>query len=126
MYGMVWYGMAHCTRAKWWPERHDAVQPPNFETHQHVNTLFLRLTYSTEQPQANSSSPSQEIPRLLWNPKVHKQRSHEFATGPYAEPDESNTHPHTLKIHVNIILSLTIQSPKWCQITQWISYYDLH
>jgi hypothetical protein len=37
-------------------------------------------------------SARQEIPRLLWNPKVNCC-SQEPANGPYPEPDESNPHP---------------------------------
>jgi len=41
--------------------------------------------------EANSHSSSKEIPSLLWNPC-----SQQPATGPYPEPDASNTHLPTL------------------------------
>jgi hypothetical protein len=40
----------------------------------YINDTFLELTNSIEQSsswEANRSSASQEIPRVLWNPKVH-------------------------------------------------------
>jgi hypothetical protein len=42
--------------------------------------------------EANSHSVNQEIPYLLWYPKVRTSS----ANGPYPEPDESNSHIPTL------------------------------
>jgi hypothetical protein len=41
--------------------------------------------------EADNHSASQ-IPRILWNPKVHLLYSERAATSPYPKPDESNPH----------------------------------
>ena len=82
--------------------------------------LTYLLTYSMQQSpswEAARFSASQEIPCILWNPKVH-YRSHKFQPPvlilSQLDPVHTTT-SHFLKIHLNtrIILSSTPGSPKW-------------
>jgi hypothetical protein len=74
-------------------------------SHQNKNVLL----------KADSRSGSQEIPSLLWNPKihnsVHKRQQLELILS------QMNPLyillPYFFKIHFNIILLLTFRSPEW-------------
>ena len=76
------------------------------------------LTYSMVQSpswEANWFAASQEIPRILWNPKVH-YRTHKR---PPPVPILGRPNPvhiptsHLLEIHPNIIHPSTPRSPQW-------------
>ena len=84
----------------------------------HYYLLTYLLTYSMEQSpswKANRFPVSQEIPRILWNPKVHN-RSHKCSPPVAILSRLDSAHTFTfyfLKIHLNIILSSPPLSPKW-------------
>ena len=79
-----------------------------------VLELYL-LTYLLTSWEANRFSPSQEIPRILWNLKVHNCRHQCPPPVPILSHIDSVHTPtsHFLKIHLNIILPSMPGSSKW-------------
>ena len=80
--------------------------------------LTYLLTYSTVQSpswEANWFAASQEIPRILWNPKAHYRTHKRPPTVPVlGQPNPVHIPTsHLLEIHPNIIHPSTPRSPQW-------------
>ena len=107
-------------RLNWCPRRFKWTRPFRRKTKcgfcAFAITFQTQSTYSVQKRplEANRFSASQDISRILWNPKVH-YRIHKCPSPVpiVSQLDPVHTPTHLLKTHLNIILPSTPGSPKW-------------
>ena len=84
------------------------IRDADVETVTYIHPILTYLlTYSMEQFtfwEANQFSTSQEIPRILWKPKVHYRIHKCWPPAPYPQPARSIPYPtfHFLNIYLNM------------------------
>ena len=96
-------------------DKSDCVPLKKSHCYRHECTYLLTAWSRVLLEKLTGFAANQEIPRILWNPKVH-HRTHKR---PPPVPVLSQFHPvpttpsHFLKIHLNIIHPSTSWSPQW-------------
>ena len=101
--------------SRWAISTQQTVKDRTADTQEDRVTYLLTSWSRVLLEKRTGSAASQEIPRILRNPKIH-HRTHKC---PPPIPILSQLHPvptspsHFLKIHLNIILPSTSGSPQW-------------
>ena len=96
-----------------------------------IRYIKLNSTYLLQQSpswESNSSSASQQIPHILWNPKGHyniHKRPPPIPVLSQLDPVHTLT-SHFLKIHLNIILPSTPGSPQWSLSLRFPHQHPVH
>jgi hypothetical protein len=77
--------------------------------------------------ESDSRSSGQEIPLILFNPKVHHHVHKNLSLGPIlGQTNQVCIYIHILfsKVHFNIFLPSTLRSPKWAFHTNYIQWIE--
>ena len=102
------------SRVRWWRWGEFHAEDPQISGVLLLTYLLTPLEHSPS-CEANRFAASQEIPHILWNPKVHYRIHKSPPTAPILSQLSPVLTPtsHFLKIHLNSILPSTPGSPKW-------------